>query len=91
VTLQRPKLRGSTERFASQLFGTGVTKTNALESLVIAGFVRGLSTRDVEAALTEALGEQAAVSKSTVSRICAEIKEQFETWCQRRLDAVELD
>jgi hypothetical protein len=31
---------------------------------VIAGFVRGLSTRDVEAALTEALGEQAAVSKS---------------------------
>jgi putative transposase len=91
VTLQRPKVRGSTERFASQLFGTGVTKTNALESLVIAGFVRGLSTRDVEAALTEALGEQAAVSKSTVSRICAEIKEQFETWCQRRLDAVELD
>ena len=69
VTLARPKLRGTTERFASQLFGKHVTKTNALESLVIAGFVRGLSTRDVEAALTEALGEQAAVSKSTVSRI----------------------
>ncbi len=27
----------------------GVTKTNALESRVIAGFVRGLSVRDVEA------------------------------------------
>ena len=64
-----------TERFASQLFGTHVTKTNALESLVIAGFVRGLSTRDVEAALVEALGEQAAVSKSTVSRICGEIED----------------
>ena len=81
ITLERPKIRSATERFASQLFGKGVTKTNALESLVIAGFVRGLSTRDVEAALTEALGEQAAVSKSTVSRICAEIKEQFDTWC----------
>ena len=91
ITLSRPKVRGTTERFASRLFGKGVTKTNALESLVIAGFVRGLSTRDVEAALTEALGEQAAVSKSTVSRICADIKEQFETWCQRRLDGVELD
>jgi putative transposase len=91
ITLSRPKVRGSTERFASQLFGNGVTKTNALESPVIAGFVRGLSTRDVEAALTEALGEAAAVSKSTVSRICAEIKEQFETWCRRRLDGVELD
>ena len=67
ITLQRPKLRNTTERFASQLFGTGVTKTNALEALVIAGFVRGLSTRDVEAALTEALGESATVSRSTVS------------------------
>ena len=27
VTLQRPKVRGTTERFASRLFGTGVTKT----------------------------------------------------------------
>ncbi len=78
ITLQRPRLRNTTERFASQLFGKGVTKTNALEALVIAGFVRGLSVRDVEAALTEALGESAAVSKSTVSRICAEIKAQYE-------------
>src|SRR6476646_3822368 len=91
VTLARPKLRGTTERFASRLFGMHVTKTNALESLVIAGFVRGLSTRDVEAALVEALGEQAAVSKSTVSRICGEIKTQFEAWSARRLDDVELD
>jgi putative transposase len=91
VTLQRPKVRGATERFASQLFGKGVTKTNALESLVIAGFVRGLSTRDVEARLVEALGEQAAVSKSTVSRVCEEIQIQFEAWSARRLDEVELD
>ncbi|EUA42301.1 transposase, Mutator family protein [Mycobacterium xenopi 4042] len=91
MTLQRPKVRGTTERFASQLFGTGVTKTNALESLVIAGFVRGLSTRDVEATLVEALGEAAAVSKSTVSRICEDIRDQFEAWSARRLDDIELD
>jgi transposase-like protein len=46
-----------------------------LESLVIAGFVRGLSTRDVEAALVEALGEDATISRSTVSRVCEAIKE----------------
>ena len=91
VTLQRPKVRGTTERVADRLFGKGVTKTNALESLVIAGFVRGLSVRDVEAALAEALGPQATVSKSTVSRICAQIKTQFEAFSQRRLDDVELD
>jgi putative transposase len=91
VTVQRPKLRGTTERFACQLFGTGVTKTNALEALVIAGFVRGLSTRDIEATLVEALGEQAGVSRSTVSRVCEQIKTQFDAWCARRLDEVELD
>jgi transposase-like protein len=57
VMLARPKLRGTTEAFASRLFGSHVTKTNALESLVIASFVRGLSVRDVEAALAEALGD----------------------------------
>ena len=91
ITLQRPKLRNTTERFASQLFGKHVTKTNALETLVIAGFVRGLSTRDVEAALAEALGESATVSRSTVSRICAEIKTQYQDWSRRRLDDVQLD
>src|SRR6266536_2666549 len=50
-------------------------KTNALESLVIASFVRGLSVRDVEATLAEALGDQAAISKSTVSSICQQIKD----------------
>jgi putative transposase len=91
VTLSRPKLRGTSEAFASRLLGTGVTKTHALESLVIAGFVRGLSTRDVEAALAEALGEQASVSRSTVSRICTEIGTEMTEWQQRRLDEVELD
>jgi putative transposase len=91
VTVARPKLRGTDDRFVSRLFGTGVTKTNALETLVIAGFVRGLSVRDVEATLAEALGPQATLSKSTVSRVCQAIAEEFNTWRQRRLDELELD
>jgi putative transposase len=91
VGLARPKLRGTMETFASRLFGAHVTKTNALESLVIASFVRGLSVRDVEAALAEALGDQAAISKSTVSSVCQQIKEEYQAWAQRRLDAITLD
>jgi transposase-like protein len=68
-----------------------VTKTNALESLVIASFVRGLSVRDVEAALAEALGDQAAISKSTVSSVCQQIKEEYQAWARRRLDGITLD
>jgi hypothetical protein len=80
VQLARPKLRGTTEAFASRLFGSHVTKTNALESLVIASFVRGLSVRDFEAALAEALGDQAAISKSTVSVICGQLKDEYAAW-----------
>jgi putative transposase len=68
-----------------------VTKTNALESLVIVSFVRGLSVRGVEAALAEALDDQAAISKSTVSAICAQIKDEYQAWAQRRLDGIMLD
>ena len=91
VTLERPKLRGTDTAFASRLLGKGVSRTNALESLVLSGFVRGLSVRDVEAALGEALGPQAALSKSTVSRICEAIKQEFDAFRQRSLADVELE
>lgn len=91
LTLSRPKLRGTTQQFASRLLGKGVARTNAIESLVIAGYVRGLSTRDVEAALGEALGQEATVSKSTVSRICEAIRIEFEAFQHRDLSGVELE
>jgi transposase-like protein len=91
VTLKRPKRRGTTEQFASRLLGKGVTHTNALESLVIAGFIRGLSVRDVEAALAEALGPEATVSKSTVSRVCQAIRDEFDAFKRRDLSDVELE
>jgi putative transposase len=91
VELQRPKLRGTDQAFCSRLFGTGVTRTNALESLVIAGWVRGLSDRDIQATLAEVLGPEAALSKSTVSRICAAIRGEFAAWRARDLSGVRLD
>ena len=91
VKLARPKLRGTTEAFASRLFGSHVTKTNALESLVIASFIRGLSVRDVEATLADALGDQAAISKLTVSGICQQIRDEYQAWMVRRLDQITLD
>jgi putative transposase len=91
VELKRPKVRGTLEAFSSRLLGKHVTRTNALESLVISGWVRGLSDRDVEAALREALGPDATIGKSTVSRICEAIKAEFATWRTRDLSGVTLD
>jgi putative transposase len=91
VELQRPKLRATDQAFCSRLFGAGVTRPNALESLAISGWVQGLSDRDIEASLAEMLGAEAALSKSTVSRICQRIREEFQAWTTRDLSGVRLD
>jgi hypothetical protein len=85
VVLERPKVPGTSQPFVSRLLGKGVSRTNALEALVISGFVRGLGVGDVEAALAEVLGPEAALSKSTVSRICQAIKTEFDAWKTRDL------
>jgi putative transposase len=91
VELSRPKLRGTDERFCSQLFGLGVTRTNALEALVVSAWVRGLSDRDIEAALREVLGDEAALSRSTVSRICQQVKDDFNVFSNQDLSRLRLD
>jgi putative transposase len=53
--------------------------------------VRGLSDRDVEATLAEVFGEQATISRSTVSRICQRLRTEFDTWCRRDLTGVRID
>jgi transposase-like protein len=90
VELERPRLRNASGLdFASRVVGKGVARTHALEALVIASFLRGLSTRDVEAALEEAFDEP-VVSKSTVSRICQDTRERYRAWCSRRLEERDL-
>ena len=86
MRLERPRIRDAKRLgFESRILGKGVARTHALESLVISGFLRGLSTRDVEAALEEVFEEPIA-SKSTVSRICEDTRERYRQWCRRRLE-----
>lgn len=86
MELERPRLRNQGAlAFASQLVGKGVARTHALEALVIASFLRGLSVRDVESALEECF-DAPIVSKSTVSRICQDTRERYRVWCERRLE-----
>ena len=86
IALQRPRLRSAEGlHFESRLVGRGVARTYALESLTICSFLRGLSVRDIEAALQEVFDEL-VVSKSTVSRICEDTRERYRRWCRRRLE-----
>jgi putative transposase len=90
LELERPRLRNASALgFASEIVGKGVARTHALEALVVCSFLRGLSVRDIEAALEETF-EGPVVSKSTVSRICADTRERYRAWCGRRLDEHDL-
>ena len=75
VQMERPRVRDASKLgFESRLLGRHVTRTYALESLVIGSFLRGLSTRDVEAVLEETFDEPLA-SRSTVSRILEDTRQ----------------
>jgi putative transposase len=90
MRLERPRVRDASKLgFESCVLGRGVARTHALESLVISSFLRGLSTRDVEAALEEVFEEPIA-SKSTVSRICEDTRERYRQWCRRRLEQYDI-
>jgi transposase-like protein len=91
VQLQRPKLRHAHAALCDQLFGQGVSRTNALETLVISCWVRGLSDRDVEAMLVEVFGQDATISRTTASRICQRLRAEFDAWKRRDLSKVKLD
>ena len=86
VELERPRVRDASKLgFESRVLGKQVTRTYALESLVIGSFLRGLSTRDVEAVLEDTFEEPIA-SRSTVSRILEDTRERYRRWCERQLE-----
>ena len=90
MEIERPRVRDASKLgFASRIVGKGVARTYALETLVICSFLRGLSVREVEAALEETFDEP-VISKSTVSRVLQDTRERYRVWCKRRLDEHDL-
>src|SRR5947209_5237662 len=92
LRIEVPQAREAAMPFVSKLFPKWhckrLLRTDPLKALVIGGFVRGLSMRDIESLCEEAgLG---TTSRSTVARICAELHERFEAFRRRSLYDVNL-
>src|SRR3984885_7240016 len=92
LRIEVPQARGAVAPFVSKLFPKWhckrLLRTDPLKALLIGGFVRGLSMRDVESLCEEAgLGK---TSRSTVARICVELRERFQAFCRRSLYDVNL-
>ena len=67
--LKMPQERDTVEAFDSVWLRTLVRRSDKLDALIPQLYVKGMSTRDIEAALSETL-EVEGVSKSTVSTLC---------------------
>ncbi len=84
LRLKMPQVRETLEAFESVWLKTLVGRSDKLAALIPQLYVKGLSTRDIEAALEETLEVQ-GVSKSTVSELCGQIKKDFVRWQERDL------
>lgn len=83
VELKIPKLRSGS--FFPSLLERRRRIDRALFAVIMEAYVHGVSTRAVDD-LVKALGADAGISKSEVSRICAELDEEVEAFAERPLD-----
>jgi len=83
VELQIPKLREGS--FFPSLLERRRRIDRALFAVVMEAWVHGVSTRKVDD-LVKALGAASGISKSEVSRICAELDRDLEAFRTRRLE-----
>jgi putative transposase len=90
IIIAMPQVRGTAEQFVSRVIPDtkAIVRTRPLEALIIGSYVRGLSDRDIESLAMEAgLGQ---VSKTTVSRICRELRDRYRAFCSKSLAEVSL-
>ena len=90
ISIAVPQVRDSLTRFVSATIPDtrAIVRTRPLEALVIGAYVRGLSDRDIESLAAEAgLG---AISRTTVSRICADLRDRYRAFRARSLGEVRL-
>jgi transposase-like protein len=87
--LKMPQVRNTIDAFESVWLQSLVRRSDKLAALIPQLYVKGMSTRDIQAALTETL-EVEGVSKSTVSTLCDQLKHDFDRWQNRDLSDVDL-
>ncbi len=90
ISIAMPQVRNTAEQFVSRVIPDtkAVVRTRPLEALVIGSYVRGLSDRDIESLAQEAgLGQ---ISKSTVSRICRELRDRYTAFCNKSVHDLNL-
>jgi len=87
LSMAVPQVRATVEPFRSRMAAALRPRSEALKRLVLEMYVRGLSTRDVEALFLEAFREE-VLSRSGVSRLGRELQAEFDRWRSRDLSGL---
>ena len=90
VQVKVPKVRSRTDEavvFRSSLVPPYVRRTPTLDAALPWLYLKGISTGQMEEALSVLVGPEASgLSASVVSRLKAQWKEEYQIWSRRRLD-----
>jgi len=89
IELAVPQIRDSVEPFESVWLAAIGKRSARLRQLIPMLYVRGMSQRDVEAALVEALGVE-QTGRTVITEVCKALRPVFRQWQQRDLSGEEL-
>ena len=89
IKLQIPQVRESLEPFESVWLRAIGRRSQRLLELVPMMYVKGMSQRDIEDALVEALGVE-QTGRTVVNEVCRSLRADFEKWQDRDLSTFEV-
>ena len=89
IQLEAPQVRETSQPFQSKLLGFLKGSTEIVDRLATEMYAHGLSTRDIEAAFTDATG-RSILGKSAVSEVTERLWQEYQAFRQQQLDEVEV-
>lgn len=90
IRVRRPRVRNLEERFESRVLPLFAKRTATVRDLIPELYLHGLAQGDFDLALRGLLGDEAALSASTVARLKEKWHAELELWQSRPLDDLEV-
>jgi putative transposase len=90
ISVRRPRVRNLDERFESRVLPLFQRRTQEVGALLPELYLHGLSEGDFDLALRGLLGDEAPLSASTVARLKAHWQVEYESWCRRPLQELDV-
>ena len=90
VTVRRPRVRGTEERFTSKVLPLFKRRTKEVGELLPELYLHGLAKGDFELALRGLLGEGAPLSAGSIQRLKGKWQAEYQEWKEQDLSGLEV-